>query len=808
MKKSEDLKLNMEARYQRAQSLIQGTWSNDIAYNSVIVPSWVKGDDCFWYVRTIMNSPLVPETSTQTSTVKFGKEFRFVDACAASNESAFDHQVLARKLAGASGHDVDHANLPITDLEMTVLSVSSKVKFVKTLRFSAFDQCWEFDTSSSSLISLKAIPQHGEVSPNGRFIVFERNYNLWLQDLDSGEEKPLTHDGQKHYVYGGISAAWGAPTAADKVQVRWSPDSQRIFTIQRDTRHVQTLPIMHHVPADGGLRPTVDYIKVAYPGDEHIETLRLLSIDVATGCIKNADYEQIPVTRNGHGFFTSKLGWWASDSHRAYFVDMARGYTTVRVVEFDTHTGNTRVLFEESSDTHLDLMLNQDDIPILMPLLESNELLWFSERSGWGHLYLYDLNTGKLKNAITKGEWLVRSIAQVDLARREIFVQTGGRCSERDPYYRDLVRVNLDSGEISTVVSSDHEYSAFISTDFNGAISKLVGYDVDNASGVSPSGNFAVLTKSRADQVPESLLFDRYGNQILDLETADISSLSSVTNGQFQWPEPVKLLAADGITDVYGLVFRPSDFSSDQSYPIISHVFSTPDFPWVSKGSFANGAAYGLSYFDAVALAELGFVVVQIDGRGSPFRKKSFHDESYGWAESASNLEDHVAGIQQLAERYVYMDLSRVGITSHMSGGPGSVQGLLEYPEFYKVGVSFCLHDSRLMASSMWGEKFEGMNSGSVRENGGQYPEYNVDKLKGKLLLTHGMLDWCCPPAATLRLVDALQQSNKDFDLILLPNVEHSVPTYVIRRTWDYLVKNLMGVEPPKEFGLTTTFDG
>ena len=327
------------------------------------------------------------------------------------------------------------------------------------------------------------------------------------------------------------------------MQVLWSADSKRLFTVQRDTRQVLTLPVVHHVPQDGSVRPTVDHVKVAYPGDEHIETLRLLSIELETGRIQDANYRHIPTTRNSYGFFYSNLGWWSTDNRRAYFVDVERDYKTVRVIEFDTDTGDTKELFTETSDTQINLMLNGDELPTFMPLPESKEILWFSERSGWAHLYLYDLETGDLKHAVTQGEWLVRQIVRIDRERREVFVQTAGRVSGRDPYYRDLCRVHLDTGELTTLASSDHEIISITPKDMNAyLVMVLMGRDIGQSNGVSPTGEFAVVTQSRADEIPVSYLIDKNGENRFDLETADVSALPD----NWQWPEPIKTVSADG----------------------------------------------------------------------------------------------------------------------------------------------------------------------------------------------------------------------------------------------------------------------
>ena len=779
--------LTVDERYQHAQTLIQGIGNSSLIRNATVYPVWVEGSDCFWYEREL----------------KKGKEYRLVDATSATNILAFDHVRLAEKLTENTGKTIDPEQLPISHVAITLSP--------KKVNFTAFDKRWCFDADLCNCIQVDVAKVPGVISPDGRYAVHDRDYNLYLLDLKSGKERALTHDGSEDYCYGAVGSAWGGQVVASSTQLSWSPDSKRIFTVQRDTREVKTLPIVRHVPLDGTVRPKLTKVKVAFPGDEYIETLRLVVIDVESGQCIPAEYTQIPVIRNSHGFFADQLGWWAVDSQHAYFVDMVRGYQTVKVVELDALTGATRVLFEEKSSSHINLMLNQDEAPTFKAMPESRELLWFSERSGWAHLYLYDLETGVEKNPVTSGEWCVQDIAHIDTTRREAFIQTGGRHRDNidlksnysDPYYADLARVHLDTGEITSLAVSDHDYVTVIATDLTVGFAQSLGRDIQHAQGVAPSGNFAVVTRSRADEVPISLVVDRKGSEVMALETADISELLSVTNQQWKWPEPVKLLADDGITDIYGLVFRPSDFSPERSYPVVSHVFNTPEVPWVSKGSFSNGIALGFSYFDAAALAELGFIVVQIEGRGTVGREKSFYEHSYGWAEAAGDIADHVAGIKQLAQRFPYMDLARVGISSHASGGHGGVLGLLHHPEFYKVGVNGCLHDSRLTSASMWGEKFEGLTG---PQKGHKYPEELAENLQGKLLMMHSLEDNTCPVAGSFRVVDALQKANKDFDLIVQSNIGHNNSSYMIRRSWDFLVKHLSGDEPPKNFHLKTMF--
>ena len=666
----------MEFRYQRAQSLVQGIWTDNIAFNDTVYPIWIGDSDCFWYERTTKVS--------EGGAASFGKEYRLVDAKAATNTLAFDHKILAAALTEIAAQDVDASNLPTKDMEISLNPL--------IVAFTAFDKRWKFDSQTEVCTEIQHIQDNWLPSPDGKQAIFTRDHNLWVRDLSSGDERALTQDGEMDYAYGALPTAWGMIFDASPLpQAQWSPDSKKIFTVQRDTRQVKTMPFVHHVPTDGSLRPQLELAKLALPGDEHIETQRLLAIHVETGRLQVADYRQLPVNSPGHGFFTEGKGWWGNDSLSIYFIDVERGYRTARVVEFNVETGATCVLFEETSDTQINLSQHYDDRPTFMPLPESNEILWFSERSGWAHLYLYDLETGQLKHPVTEGEWLVRRVLSFDAARREAFIQTAGRGVnsdgsapniDRNPYYCDLARVNVDTGEITTLAASDHDYYAVSLKNMNTYVAIDMGRDAKRSNSVSPGGNFAVLTRSRADEVPVSLLFDREGKEILELETADISALPD----GWHWPEPVKLLAADGKTDIYGLVYRPSNFSSEQSYPVISHIMNVPESPWVSSGSFSNGETLDWSYLDAAALAELGFIVVQIDGRGSPLRHKAFQDESYGKYCSASDLDDHVVGIQQLAQRYAYMDIDRIGITCHLTGGSGGVLGLLQHPNFYKVG--------------------------------------------------------------------------------------------------------------------------
>ena len=762
----------VKAKYQRARRLarhsILPNIDNKLTFNSLLNSHWISESECFWYERES----------------KSGKQYRLVNATSGSNEPAFNHAELAKALSQTANKKVDLDNLPITQLEFTFTPWS--------ISFTAFQKRWQFDGQyCTTKGSAKSSAQEAIVSPDGQSSVFVRDHNLWLRRLNSsgeheGEERPLTDDGEEHFAYATVPNMVGAGMnlgPLQELQVAWSPDSKRLFTLQLDMRQVKPLPVVHHVPEDGSVRPKLEEYKYPMPGDTHMPKYRLVAIDIESGEIIPAEHPPICFTFLVP-FFTDQRGWWAADSQRAYFVDLKRGAQQLQVVEFNTLTGKTRVLFEETSSTWINLHPMNFHLPaLIMPLPASQELIWYSERSGWAHFYLYDLESGELKQTITQGEWVVLELLHFDAKRRELWLQTGGRNPESDPYYKDVCRVNVDTGELTTVVSSDHDY--FVK-------SRAWSLEFDQALyGVSSDGDYLVTTRSRADQTSVSLLLDRDGKELATLEEADTSGLPN----NWQWPEPVKLIAADGETDIYGLVFRPSDFSPDRIYPVIDNVCAYPAGTLTCKGFDQSH-----HYMCAAALAELGFIVVQIDGRGTPHRSRAFLDHADGWYTSGSDLNDHIAGLKQLAERYSYMDLDRVGIFSGWTTSVGPLNGLLQYPDFYKVGVTCAMPHSQLyMALCI--EPFEGPNH---RPTDCVQLEHRAENLQGKLLMIHGMLDIMGVPAATFRMVEAFQKANKDFDLIMLPNQQHagSKNPYIARRILDFFARHLLGEEPPKDFDL------
>ena len=760
---------DIEERYQRAKALTKGgKWGGNktVAFNTTIYPHWIGDTDCFWYTR---------ETRT-------GLTYRVVDAKAETNTSAFDHDKLSTALAKASGETVVADNLPVSALDLS--------RAPENIYFTAFEKRWVYHSGSDTCEALYEI-EETKVSPNGQYALFLRDYNLWVRELASGKERALTEEGEKFYEYAATPKVFGMSFGAT-LEALWSPDSQRIFTLVIDTREVKhATPLVDHIPADGSLRPKIidPDRRVAFPGDEHVDVYRFLSIELSSGETHFAKTADCPITFMPYiGYFTGHRGWWDQDNRHAYFLEEERGMKAHRLQRLDTQSGHVETLIEEKSD-HLAMLIPSTHVtPLYMPLPDTNEVIWYSERSGTAHFYLYDTVSGKLKNAITQGDWLVRNGLRVDAQRRELTFQTASRIEGRNPYYCDICRVNIDTGELVTIISSDHEY---IVCDQRSRLTHQ-GADKQTTLGVSPSADYIVTTRSRVDQIPVTLLLDRKGREVMIIETADVSGLPK----NCTWPEPVMLKAEDGKTDIYSVVFRPSNFDPEKSYPVLDCTtgYCSP------VGSFTNAHVY--FYLTLWALAELGFIAVVVCNRGTErLRDKAFNEfvDPLLPADpehlNAIYNNDCVAGIKQLAERYPAMDLNRVGVFE-LGHTPRAIAGLFLHPEFYHVGVSVnpCF-DKRLKAS---------MGIDYRNKDKAQLVDY-VDNFDGKLLVISHLLAPITPVTMTFRLVDALRKANKRFDMLLLPGAGHALTNdeYATLRCWYYLVEHLLGEEPPKNFTLS-----
>ncbi|MDB9953553.1 S9 family peptidase [Porticoccaceae bacterium] len=742
----------MIERYQRAGLLMESAYGEKkLVLNEVIFPHWIKGSDYFWYQQDTPS----------------GKCFQLVNAEQQSKAFAFDHKAFAQALSNEIGEIIDAEDLPITDVDISLSPTA--------VRFTALNESWEYDDVQHSLKKTKCYPKDWKISPDGKHAVYVRNYNLWACDLVTGKERALTQDGEKFYAYGRATTFTGAELLPI-TDVLWSPDSKKVATQLVNTRQVGLgVPLVQHVPEDGSLRPTISRAdrRVALYGDEHIDSWQLVAVDLDSGQIQRIDSPPIPITYPAMaGYFGAGRGWWDTKSSSVYCVFQESNRTNTCVLKWDTQTNKTECVFNEDPSLQAYLMPKTNLQLLMEPLPKTEELIWYSESSGWGHLYLYDLSTGKLKNSITSGAWLVRGILHVDPGRRELWIQTAGRIGEVNPYLQDICRVNIDTGELTVVVSSNHTYLALDKKNY-------LSLFCDTSLSVSPSGSYVVSTRSRVDDIPVSLLWDRDGQELLTLDIANVSSLPD----HWQWPESIKTVAADGQSDIYGLVYRPSDFDPDKSYPILDYSY---------LGYPEPAEAFGWLNIGAMAYAEIGFIVVKFFNRAIPglrdraFREHKDHSLPY------PNMTDNVVGIQELAKKYRYMDTTRVGAAIFSSLPTGL--GVLTHPEFYTVGVATnTFTDPRLLGNV--GEEFGG-------EDFPSYEQFS-NNLRGKLLLIGGMLDSIIPITSTLRLAEALSKANKRFDMLLLPNFGHEMSNYVTKRTWDYLVEHLLGAEPPDDFELS-----
>ena len=635
--------------------------------------------------------------------------------------------------------------------------------------------------SKNNIISKKSNLKNTNefISPNGQLAAFIENYNLWIRNLKTNVTTQLTFDGKVDYGYATNNAGW---IKNDGPVLKWDPNSEKIATFRQDAREVGE---MYLITTKVG-HPKLKAWKYALPGDEKIFEIERLIIDIKSNTIirfnMNNDFQRSTTTDHIAGKGGELLDTqWSEDGSKLAFISSSRDHKIAHLKIADVKTGNISSVFKETADTYYESGVGSANWKILF---DTNEFIWYSENDNWGHLYLYDLKSKKLKNKITTGKWLVRKLLHIDEDKRELFFTAGGR-EKGNPYHIYLYKVNFDGTGLTclTPEKGSHKISP------------------------SPNWNYFITTYSTTKNPPISILKNRDGNTINELAKADISKLKK--NG---WQNPIEfsVKARDKKTDLYGVLYLPSFYDENDKYPILNYIYPGPQ-----SGSVGNYSFY-VAKRDFQALAELGFVVVSVDGMGTPGRSKSFHDAYYGNM-GDNGLPDNITTIKQLLKKYKAMDIDRVGIWGHSGGGFASTAALLRYPDFYDVAVSSSgNHDNRNYEAD-WGEKWHGLLTPLNLDSGEDKTDYDVSKtnydiqanqllaenLEGKLLITHGMLDDNVPPSNTMVVVDALIKANKDFDLILFPNKRHGygdMRNYMMRRKWDYFVKHLKGVNPPNNF--------
>ena len=728
------------ADYERAEKFLNYN-VNPLVSSGTVRANWLP-DDRFWY-------------RNQTPA---GYEFVLVDPARATKTPAFNHAAVATALTTAMGKTVTAAQLPFQAITFA--------GDLQSFWFDSDDTRWTCDTRGTKCTSA-ARPRalrNSVLSPDGKLAAFIRDYNLWVQDVASGTEKQLTTDGIKDYGYATDNAGW---RFSDRPVVKWSPDSKKIATFRQDQRKTGEMYLVNTTVG----HPTLLAWKYPLPGDDDITMIERIVIEVDGPKVIKLD---LPPDQHRSTICDDVLcggDWvdvqWHADATALAFVSTSRNHQQANLRVANAATGAIRDVLEEKGETFLESgngRVNWRALP------KSNEAIWFSQKDNWGHLYLHDLQTGRLKHAITTGEGNVTQLLRVDEANRTLYFQGVGRECGRDPYFRHFYRVSMDGkpAELLTPEDADHDIS------------------------VSPLGRYFVDNYGKPDVPTVSVLRDETGKVVLPLEKMDITRLLAAG-----WKPPMPITVKDrgGVGELYGLLYRPTNFDPSKKYPIVNRIYPGPQTGSVGSRQFSPSRA------DSQALAELGFIVVEIDGMGTPWRSKRFHAAYYGNM-GDNTLPDQVAGMKELASRYPWIDIERAGIYGHSGGGFATAAAMFRYPDFFKVGVSQAgNHDNRVYEDD-WAEKWQGLlekKPDGTTNYDNQANQLVAHQLKGKLLLAHGSMDSNVPYYSTLLVVDALIKANKDFDLIIFPNRGHGFGNepYMIRRRWDYFVRHLLGVEPP-----------
>ncbi len=686
----------------------------------------------------------------------------------------------------------------------------------RTLRF-------EYDLATGAVTLLDNSPEEprapmwASISPDGKTVIFARKHNLFMMDAESYAkalkraddqtivEVQLTTDGEEHYSYGrsereiqqlreqeqqqqqqqqqqqeqrdeGESGQQGEREITDKtgrtptVPIVWSRDSNKFALVRRDSRKVADLWVINALASP---RPTLETYRYAMPGEKNAPQSELNVFDRTSKSrvtIKADRFKDQTLAIAARAERTNQqrdprrpiAAEWLSDSPRKlYLIRQSRDQHRLDVVLADTESGDAKTLIEERLNTYVETK------PMRL-ISGGTELVFWSERDGWGHYYLYDAETGVLRNRITEGEFVATAIDSVDDKARVLYISAAGHEKGEDPYYTHLYRVGFDGSGLKL----------------------LNGGDATHAVSVTDSAKFFVDNASRVDAAPKAALYDTLGNRLLDLETPDLEPL---LHAGFKHAEPFTVKADDGITDLYGVMYKPFDFDPTRKYPIIAFVYPGPQTESVTKTFNPRSAN--------VSLAQFGFIVIEVGNRGgNPQRSKWYHNYGYGNLRDYG-LADKKAAIEQLARRHAFIDLTRVGIWGHSGGGFMTAAAMLVYPDFFKVGWSESGNHENNIYSNTWSEKHHGVKE--VEKDGDVSFEYDIEtnsqlakNLKGHLMLITGDIDNNVHPANTYRLADALIKANKRFDMFVLPGVRHSyqpVAGYVNWLRGDYFARHLLG---------------
>lgn len=551
-----------------------------------------------------------------------------------------------------------------------------------------------------------------------------------------------------------------------------SPNGRYRVVQQVDEAAVADMALVQFSPLVQGVRPLNRRYKLALPGDEHLPLASLIIIDQQTR--QQVCCDRPAMSASNGAFVETGRVFWDSNS-RLYAIEHSRDRTALAFVQINPATGQSNVLYQEQGATHI----HPSPLPFGSPVVKvlADTFIWYSQQSGWGQLYLHSLQTGERLHSITEGDCVVTRIHCVDEAKGQLYFTACGKEAGRNPYYEHLYRIHLDGSACVLLTPEDAQHD-------------IQSIDLESQTFIDRFSRIDLPTK----QVVRSL---SDGAIIKTLIAVEVSQHSAEG---FNHPIGFTAKAQDKETDLYGVMYRPDDFDPSKSYPVILAIYGTPHECIVPLRYAQTSTAVRDIYR---SLAELGFIVVMMDPRGTPMRGKAFHDVAYGNLQNGGGIDDQVHVLKQLGKRHSWMDMGRVGITGHSGGGFASARAMMTHADFFKVCVSSAGNHDQSLYVAGWAETFQGLMEGDNYDPLAY--DHLINNIKGKLLLVHGDADANVHIAHTLQLVDKLIDHNKDFDLLVLPNRGHlhAQDTYFIRRLWDYFVEHLLGENPPKEYAIT-----
>ena len=768
---------------------------NNMVFSTSVTPNWFKNSDKFWY----------------TYQTPQGTFYYIVDPATNTKKPIFDNAKLAALLTEAIKDPFDAQHIPIerfrledNDRKFTFeikSTVEVEVKDEKTGKPKKEKKVhgFEIDVQSGRVTEVpdyktpKTYPMWGSVSPDKKYVVFSRNFNFYYMSLADFEkakindkdstivEHQLTTEGTEGFPLGSGNSDFYATDEEKnnrtRANITWSPDSKSFAFIRTDVSKVKDLWVIDVLAEP---RPKLERYDYHMPGEAeapqsylymfNMENKQLSSIDASAFKDQTLRIQNKPMT-NAERYDDIRSSVWLGDLTKFYLLRTSRDQKRIDYCLVDLTTNTVKPLVEERLNTYVEaktVFMNSN----------FNEFVWWSERSGWAHLYLFDGN-GNLKNAVTSGEYHVENIDAVDFAQKVIYFTANAKEPNENPYYTHQYRINFDGSNLRLLNPGD----------FNHTTTN------------SENGKYYVDNYSRVNTVPKSSLFDNTGKKLMELEEADMSLLFEAG---YKFPEIFKIKAGDGITDLYGVMYKPFDFDSTKLYPVIEYVYPGPQTEAVNA-SWTKG-------MDRVdRLAQFGFIVVTVGNRGGhPARSKWYHNYGYGNLRDYG-LEDKKVTIERLAAKYPWIDIHRTGIHGHSGGGFMSTAAMLVYPDFFKVAVSCAGNHENNIYNRWWSEQHHGVLE-TITEKGDTTFTYKIDRnsqiagnLKGNLLLIHGDIDNNVHPGNTIRMVNALIKNNKRFDMLILPGQRHgfgNMTEYFFWKMGDYFCEHLIG-DSKKDIDIT-----